>query len=154
MNIKQIAALQSEQIVERVANSFRDIERPGEGWLRTVRNALQMSGAQLARRLGVTRALISQSEKAELSGRITIRKMHEMAEAMDCQFVYAVVPNTSIRDCIEAHAKKKATAVVRKTSEHMALEGQALAEKQIDFEIQRLAQNMAASLPRDLWNEE
>jgi len=154
MSTKQIASLQYEQIVERASKQLRDTTRPSEGWLRTVRNALQMSGAQLARRLGVTRSLISQTEKAELSGRITIKKMHEMAEAMDCRFVYAVIPNTKIRDSIAAQAHKKAKTTVHRTSEHMALEGQALAQKQIDFEINRLAQRMVHSPTRDLWDEE
>ncbi len=154
MSTKQIAALQYEQIVERASKQFRDTTRPKEGWLRTVRNALQMSGAQLARRLGVTRSLISQSEKAELSGRITIKKMSEMADAMNCRFVYAVIPNTNIQDSIAAQAHKKAKATVHRTNVYMALEGQALAQKQIDFEINRLAQRMVNSPPSDLWDEE
>lgn len=154
MNTKHVATLQYQRIVERVATSLGDAERPKEGWLRTVRNALQMSGAQLARRLGVTRALISQSEKAELSGRITIKKMQEMAEAMNCRFVYAVVTKTSIQQCIATQAKKKARTYVNKTSEHMALEGQALAQNQIDFEVRRLTKIMSESPPRDFWDDE
>ena len=154
MSTKQVAALQYEQIIERVPRSLRDVERPREGWLRTVRKALQMSGTQLARRLGVTRSLISQSEKAELSGRITIKKMQEMAEAMDCRFVYVVMPNSSISDLIATQARRKATATVLKTSEHMAFEGQGLAPNQIDFEVNRLARAMAESPPRDLWDDE
>jgi len=154
MSTKQIAALQYAQIVDRVSNSLGNVAHPKEGWLRVVRNALQMSGAQLARKLGVTRSLISQSEKAELSGRITIKKMQEMADAMDCRFVYAVVPNTNIQDLIDAQARRKAQAIVQETSKHMALEGQALSQKQIDFEVRRLAQRLADEPPRDLWDEE
>jgi predicted DNA-binding mobile mystery protein A len=154
MSTKHIAALQYAQIIDRATNSFGDVVRPREGWLRAVRNALQMSGAQLARKLGVTRSLISQSEKAELSGRITLKKMQEMAEAMDCRFIYAVVPKTSIQDLIDAQARRKAHAIVRETSEHMALEGQTLLQKQIDFEVRRLAQRIAEDPPRDLWDEE
>ncbi|MFT4581309.1 MAG: putative DNA-binding mobile mystery protein A [Gammaproteobacteria bacterium] len=153
MSTKHIVALQYEQIVERAAKSLADIKRPREGWLRTVRNALYMSGAQLARRLGVTRSLISQSEKAELSGRITIKKMEELAEAMDCRFVYAVVPNSSVHDLIATQARRKATAAVLETSEHMALQGQALAKNQIEFEVNRLARQMAESPSRDLWDD-
>ena len=154
MSTKAVAALQYRQIIERATALGAKAERPNEGWLRTVRKALQMSGAQLARRLGVTRALISQSETAELTGRVTLKKMREMAEAMNCRFVYAVVPKTTIQGTIAAQAEKKARAFVKKTCEHMALEGQTLSQIQIDYEIERLALGMTESPPRDLWEEE
>ena len=154
MSTKAVVALQYRQIIERATELGMKAERPNEGWLRTVRKALQMSGAQLARRLGVTRALISQSESAELTGRVTLKKMREMAEAMNCRFVYAVVPKTTIQDTIAAQAEKKARTYVKKTSEHMALEGQALSQMQIDYEVERLALGMTESPPRDLWEAE
>ena len=154
MSTTKVVALQYEQIVARAANSMAAVARPNEGWLRTVRKALQMSGAQLARRLGVTRPLVAQFEKAELTGGITLKKMQEMAEAMDCRFVYVVVPTTTIQEAIAAQAMKRAKAYVSATSKHMALEGQALNSKQLSFEMQRLAVEMTTSPPRDLWDED
>ena len=154
MSTRKVVALQYEQIVARAANSMATMSRPNEGWLRTVRKALQLSGAQLARRLGVTRPLVTQFEKAELTGGITLKKMQEMAEAMDCRLVYAVVPKTTVQETIAAQVMKKAKAYVNNTSKHMALEGQALNSKQLSFETQRLANEMTTSPPRDLWDED
>jgi hypothetical protein len=42
--------------------------RPPKGWLRAVRDALGMTTAQLARRMGVTQPRIIELEQAEVSG--------------------------------------------------------------------------------------
>ena len=153
MSIKKIVTAQYQNIVAQAAASARGISVPKEGWIRTVRKALGMSGAQLARRLGVTRALVSNTERAELSGSVTIKAMQQMAGAMDCQFVYAIVPTATVEDMISERAREKALAVVERTNKHMALEAQTLSKEQIDFEVRRLQQELLSGLPSDLWND-
>jgi len=153
MSIKKIVTAQYQNIVAQAAASARGISVPKEGWIRTVRKALGMSGAQLARRLGVTRALVSNTERAELSGSVTIKAMQQMAGAMDCQFVYAIVPTATVEDMISERAREKALAVVERANKHMALEAQTLSKEQIDFEIRRLQQELLSGLPSDLWND-
>jgi predicted DNA-binding mobile mystery protein A len=87
----------------RVLESLCDIH-PQEGWLRTVRNALGMSSTQLAKRLGVTKSRVSKAEQDEPSGSVTLKTMQSMAEAMDCKFVYAVVPNEDVEAIIQQRA--------------------------------------------------
>ncbi len=153
MSIKKIVTAQYQSLVDRAAVSARGLTVPKEGWIRTVRKALGMSGAQLARRLGVTRALVSNTERAELSGGVTIKAMQQMAGAMDCQFVYAIVPAGPVQDMINRRAMEKALAVVETANKHMALEAQSLSKEQIDFEIRRLQQELLNRLPADLWND-
>lgn len=153
MSIKKIVTAQYQSLVDRAVVSTRGLFVPKEGWIRTVRKALGMSGAQLARRLGVTRALVSNTERAELSGSVTIKAMQQMARAMDCQFVYAIVPDGAIQDKISQRAREKALAIVERTNKHMALEAQTLSKEQIDFEIRRLQQELVNELPSDLWND-
>ena len=84
MNVKDAAARQYRVIVDRAAQSIGRQPLPAnEGWIATARKALGMSAAQLARRLGVTRARISQAEQAELSGSVTLKTMQATAKAMD-----------------------------------------------------------------------
>ncbi len=52
MSIKQVVTIQYQQIMDRTAKTVHGISVPPEGWLCTARKALNMSGAQLARRLG------------------------------------------------------------------------------------------------------
>jgi predicted DNA-binding mobile mystery protein A len=118
MSIEKIVTAQYQSLVDRAALSARELSLPKEGWIRTVRKALGMSGAQLTRRLGVTRALVSNTERAELSGRVTIKAMQQMAMAMDCRFVYAIVPTAAIHDMISQRAREKALDIVEKTNKH------------------------------------
>src|SRR5450631_2702536 len=100
MSVKAIVRQQYRSIVDNAAASLAGLKTPPEGWLRTVRNALGMSGAQLAKKMGVTRARVAQAEHAELSGGATLKSMQAAAEAMGCRFVYAVVPENRIEDII------------------------------------------------------
>jgi predicted DNA-binding mobile mystery protein A len=153
MSTKTLARYQYQQLLARAVSAIKDLPRPNEGWVRTVRKALGMSGSQLARRQGVTRALITSTEKAELSGRVTIKRMEAIAAAMGCRFVYAIVPLTSVEELIAVQARNKARAVAEETNKHMAMEGQSLHAKQIEFETARLAAALVRDMPRDLWDE-
>jgi predicted DNA-binding mobile mystery protein A len=112
-----------------------------------------MSGAQLARRMGVTRARIAKAEQAELTGGITIKSMQAAAGAMGCQFVYAIIPPETVEDLIAAQARKKASTIVSRASGHMALENQTLPDEKIVNEVRRLAADLARDMPSDLWDD-
>ncbi len=103
--------------------------RPRDGWIRSIRESLGMSAAQLGRRLGVCRQRIAQVEKDELPGNVTLKSMTQLADAMDCVFVYWVVPKTSLEEIVRSQAKKIAEASVDRTAQAMSLEGQAITEQ-------------------------
>jgi predicted DNA-binding mobile mystery protein A len=153
MSVKKVIRLQYQSIVDRAARSAAALRRPSEGWLRTVRKALGISGAQLAKKMNVTRARVAQAEAAELTGAATLKSMQAAAEAMGCRFVYAIVPPQRIEDLVSAQARKKATAIVATASKHMALEGQALSSKQNNADIARLARDLAYDMPQDFWSD-
>jgi predicted DNA-binding mobile mystery protein A len=152
MVVRTIARQQYQRIVDD-ATSHALPPMPREGWLQTVRKALGMSGAQLAKRMGVTRARVAQAERAELDGGVTLKSMQAFAEAMGCRFVYAVVPPNRIEDLIAAQARKKAEALVGTASKHMALESQTLPDKTIAEEIERLTRDIARDMAPDFWSD-
>jgi predicted DNA-binding mobile mystery protein A len=152
MSVKTIALQQYQRIVNGATNRV-GLQTPPEGWLRTVRKALGMSGAQLAKKMGVTRARVAQAEHAELNGGVTLKSMRATAEAMGCRFVYAIVPPERIEDIIMAQARKKAMAVVGTASKHMALEEQTLPTKKISQEVERLTQEIAQEMPPNFWSD-
>src|ERR1700722_17924100 len=152
MSVKTIARQQYQRIVDNAVSNAA-LQTPPEGWLRTVRNALGMSGSQLAKKMGVSRARIAQAEQAELRGGVTLKSMQATAEAMGCRFVYAIVPPGRVEDVIMAQARKKATAVVGTASKHMALENQALPNDRIAQEVERLTREIAQDMPSDFWRE-
>jgi predicted DNA-binding mobile mystery protein A len=155
MSIEKIVAKQYRDKVNQAVKQFGNFSiHPQEGWLRTVRTALGMSGTQLAKRLGVTKARVSKAEHDEPSGSVTLKTMQSMAEAMDCKFVYAVVPNEDVEAIIQQRAKKKARLQVKAASTHMALEAQSLNKEQLEFEIERIAAQIIDKMPSDFWNDE
>jgi predicted DNA-binding mobile mystery protein A len=155
MNIQNTILQQYQRFVDQASLSSADLTLPPEGWLRTMRKALGMSGAQLGRKMGVSRALISQAESNEVSGNVTMKTMQTMAEAMGCRFVYAVLPSKgkTTEDVIFAQAMKKARTIAERTDEHMALEGQSLFKATLENQIDRLAHRLAVEMASDFWND-
>lgn len=155
MNIENIVLKQYQEKVNQAAQLFGSQPQPvPEGWLRTVRKALGMSGPQMAKRLGVTKWQVSKTEKGELAGTVTLKTMHKMAEALNCRFVYAVIPEKEIEQVVRDQAIKKAKALVKNASTHMALEAQSLAKEKLDTEIERITLQLTSKMPSDLWRDE
>lgn len=152
MSIKNVVFAQYKEMVNQVAALVSTLKVPPEGWVRTVRKALGMSGAQLAARLNVSRALVSRTENEELKGAVTLKAMHKMAEAMGCHFVYAIVPDKKIEDLIFERAKLLAIHIVKQTNVQMALEDQLLSNEKIKFEIERLTQEIIKNHDANLWD--
>jgi predicted DNA-binding mobile mystery protein A len=152
MSVKAIVRQQYQRIVD-AAPSHAGLATPPEGWLRTVRKALGMSGAQLAKRMDLTPARVAQAEHAELTGGATLKSMQAAAEAMGCRFVYAVIPEKRIEDVIMVQARKKAMALVGTASTHMALESQNLPNDKIAQEVERLTREIAQEMPPDFWSD-
>ena len=151
MSVKQVVRRQYQAVVDLAGGS--NIHVPVEGWIRTVRKALGMSGAHLARRMGVTRARIAQAEQAELEGGITLKSMQATAAAMGCRFVYAFVPPETIENLIVAQARKKAEAIVATAGKHMALEDQTVIGSRSGQEVIRLANELIHDMPPDFWQD-
>ncbi len=154
MSVKPVITRQYRGKLNQAASKFQGFALPPEGWIRTARKALGMSAAQLARRLGKTRALVSNTEKAELDGAVTLRTMRSMAEAANCSFIYAFVPKESTEVLIRRRAKEKAEQRVIEAGVHMALEQQTLSQTQIESEIERLTEEILREQPGALWNDE
>ncbi len=155
MGIEAVVFKQYQKKVNQALKRFEGYTMPlSEGWLKTVRKALGMSGSQLANRLGVTKGRVSQAESAERSGSATLKSMQNMAQAMGCRFVYAVIPEKEIESVIRDRAVLKAKEQIKAASTQMALEAQSLSDEQLAFEVDRLASEIIEKMPSDLWNDE
>lgn len=152
--MKAIVTAQYQIMIDAAAVSAQVITAPPEGWLRTARKALNMSGAQLARKIGATRSLVAQAERNELAGTVSLKTLQQMAQAMGCRFVYAIVPAKGTADDLIANrAKEKARKLVEQAGKHMALEAQSLSPHQMQYEIERLQRQIITDLPSDLWDD-
>ena len=127
--------------------------RPPKGWIHAIRNVLGMSGRQLAQRLGVTRQAIMSLENNEMNDSITIKSMQDIGRALDCQFVYAFVPETSLAEMIKKQATRIAELKLERASQTMTLENQAVNEKQQQKALRAEIERLVSSMPRTLWDE-
>lgn len=139
------------QVNDAAAMARRHV--PKQGWIRTVRTALSMSGSALSRRVGGGRTWAANMQRHEREERATLKSMREAAAAMGCRFVYAIVPpeGRSIEDLIAAQAERRARQIVHSASVHMALEAQQLGEAENAAEIERLKKRLLDEMPRDFW---
>lgn len=71
---------------------LRGLGRPPAGWLRAAREAAGLSAGEVGRRLGVSRQLPLQFERAEAADTITLKSLRAVAAALGCELVYALVP--------------------------------------------------------------
>nr|WP_321238487.1 mobile mystery protein A [uncultured Tolumonas sp.] len=107
---------------------------PKEGWIRTVRKALDMSGAQLAKRLGVSRNRISVLERKETEGEITLNQLKTLAEQLSCDLTYTLVPRKPIEQIIEDKAIEIAIQMLNSNLQNMSLEAK-LIDKQAEYRL-------------------
>lgn len=150
--IKKIIQDQYRSKIDQLID-IKQINRPKEGWIRTLRKSLGMSSPQLATRLDVSKSQASQMERMEIEDRITLKQLRRVADVLDCDLVYALVPRQPVESMIRDRARLKAEKLVAKTDMQMQLEAQQLSndklQEQVKFETERLVREM----PRDLWTD-
>ena len=146
MPVKKTSKLQYARLADEAAIRLADTKIPPEGWLASIRKAIGMSSPQLAKRLHLTKAAVYQAERKELEGAISIKQLQKLAQSMNSQLVYAIIPNKTVNEIVFDQAKVKAESLVQQASIQMSLEQQSLSEEQIQEEIIRVAQEIALSL--------
>jgi predicted DNA-binding mobile mystery protein A len=125
--------------------------RPHSGWVRAIRSALGMSQAALAKRLGVAQSNIAQLERAELLSTVTLNRLAEVAAALDCTLVYALVPNSTLEDTVQRQARRIAIRQLNYTGTTMNLEDQGIEEDALDQFTADYTRELVAK--GGLWND-
>lgn len=133
---------------------LHSLERPRRGWIVEIRNALGMSAAQLAARLGVRQSSVAKMEQTEQEDTISLQTLRRAAEAMDCTLVYAFLPRQSLETFLEQQALQRAKQIVGHVEHSMTLEAQARNAEEVASEVQELAAELIRTLSRELWREE
>lgn len=98
---------------------------PRLGWIRAIRDALGMTAAELATRIGVTGASVRAMEETEVTGGIRLSTLRRAAEAMDCTLVYAFIPKESLESTVDQQARRVLRSQMHRSRQTMALEDQA-----------------------------
>lgn len=125
---------------------------PPRGWLRAIRDALGMTSRQFAVRLGVAQSTAVALERGEIDSSITLRRLRDAAEALDCTLVYALVPRRPLQTVIGERARMLADEQLARTHHTMRLEDQALDSRDLAAERERLVAAYLADRPSRLWD--
>ena len=125
--------------------------RPGNGWIRAIREALGMPARVLARRLGMTDAGVRGLERAEAEDTITLGTLRKVAAALDCEVKYALVPKVLLEDVLTQRAEQVARERVRPVAHSMKLESQGVETELTERQIEQLAKDLLDGSWRELW---
>lgn len=124
--------------------------RPSSGWIRTIRELYGMSLSFVAKKAGVVQSRVSTVEAYEPEDRLTIGTLRQFANALNCDLVYVLIPREDPEKFLEKHAQKKAKLMVAQLQRTMALEDQAIADKELDRHYKQLIQELLAN-PKKIW---
>ncbi|HUW25551.1 MAG TPA: mobile mystery protein A [Gallionella sp.] len=125
--------------------------RPPSGWIRAIREALGMPAAFLAKRLGLVPSTVLRLETSEADDTITLGSLRRVAEALDCELQYALVPRQTIAQTLEQRANKVASERMAGVAHSMALEAQATSPDAVDTQVQDMADSLLRGSRRGLW---
>lgn len=124
---------------------------PAGGWLRAIRETLGRSLRSQAKRLGLSATVLYKSEQAEVDGRITLAQLRKLAEGLDCELVYALVPRRSLQDVLAQRAHEIARQEVLGVAHTMALEEQRPDDAYIDKRIEERKNALLSGSWAKLW---
>lgn len=125
---------------------------PDRGWINTIRTTLNMTMAQLGAKLNITRQGVKRIEESEANGTITIKSLKEVANAMELELVYGLVPKDgTIEDLVNIKAAKLARKIVLRTNQNMKLEDQGIGDAKINKTIKDLAGEIKREMRKSLW---
>lgn len=105
----------------------QSVPRPSKGWIRAIREASGITLLELAKRMKRSLSLAAQFERSETEYRITLNSLRQVADALGCDLVYALVPKRgTLHDLAERRASEEVTPDVLAVEHTMALENQAV----------------------------
>lgn len=151
---KTSKALARKHLERRLAplRKASDLLRPPRGWIKAIREALGMTTAQLGKRIGLTQPRVSQIERGEVDGTVTVNTLRQIAEGLNCTFVYALVPNEPLDDMLRERAELIASRQLNTTQHTMRLENQALEPSDLEAARRRLTEELLRGNSTRLWD--
>lgn len=144
-----------EQLDKKIIK-FKGLDKvvvPPNGWIYSIRQAINMSLRQLGQRLSITPQSVKEIEEREKNGTISIKVLKQAASALNMHFVYGFIPkDNSLEGMIEKKAAEVAEKIVERTSTQMSLENQKNTEERIKKAIKEKTEELKKELPKILWD--
>lgn len=149
----RLRQLRLEQVQASVAAYSDLINRrpPPRGWLKAIRESLGLTERQQAERLGVTGSTLHKSESAEAEERITLGQLRKLADGLDCELVYVLVPRKPLTEVVEDRARSIALQEVSGVAHTMSLEDQRPATDRLRKQVEQRTAELLRGRWSDLW---
>jgi len=146
-----LAARQLDRRFAELEAALLAMERPPRGWIKAIREALGMTTAQLAARMGVAQPRIAQLEKQEAERAVNLQSLERAAEALDCRLVYFLVPTGSLEDRILTQADRVAAQQLASVDQTMRLEKQGVSDSKQQDALKAKITTYLLERPSRLW---
>lgn len=124
------------------AQKLTYIERPPQGWLRTIREALGMGRAQLSRKMGISPQAIENAEKSEIADTISLKTLRNMATSLNCRLIYIIIPEEPLQKMVEKKIEEKAVAIAKSINHSMKLEDQGTSTEELCEQIKDIVKEL------------
>jgi len=140
--------------LDRKLKAFSSSELPQSGWINIARNTLNITFSYIARKLNTSPQVIKKFEQNEVDGSITINTLKKVADAMDCNLVYAFVPKAgSFENLIDKRAEVVAELLISRASASMDLELQSVNDGDSQNQKTQMKNELKHNL-KNLWKYE
>ncbi len=149
----ELNQLRLEQ-VQSTLSGYADwvkLQRPARGWLKLIRDALGRTERQQAERLGISGATLHKSEQSEAEDRISLGQLRKLADGLDCELVYALVPRRPLTDVVQERARAIAMEEVGNVAHTMGLEDQRPGSERLRKQVERRTEELLRGRWSDLW---
>lgn len=124
---------------------------PLRGWLKLIRESLGLTERQQAQRLGISGSTLHKSEQAEADERISLGQLRKLADGLDCELVYALVPRRSLTEVVHERARTIALEEVSGVAHTMSLEDQRPLDSRLHKQVERRTEELLRGRWSNLW---
>lgn len=95
-------SLQMQHLNSKIQHfaKLSSVAMPPTGWIKAISTAIGMSMQQLGNKLSISKQALSDMEKREKEGSITIKALRETARIMDMELFYGFVPKQGSLDAL------------------------------------------------------
>jgi predicted DNA-binding mobile mystery protein A len=123
------------------------------GWIAAVLQALGMPARVLAQRLRVAPAQVTRAQQREMSGAITLASLRRIADALECDVMYALVPREgSFQGLVQRQAEAAATVRLAEVEHTMRLEQQLVDPAEHHRQLTELTEELVRTRPAWMWD--
>jgi predicted DNA-binding mobile mystery protein A len=107
----------------------------------------------LGKRIGISQSAVIQLEASEDNNTISLSSLRKLADGLECDLVYALVPRKSLNDIMKEQARRRAESMVKSVANSMELEGQNVSDQERQHQIETISRGLLTRPRTGLWRD-